>query len=426
MKQMTTEEIKNTFLDYFQNNGHLVIPKSGIIPKNDPTLLFINAGMAPLKDYFLQKAIPPSKRLTNYQDCIRLIDIDSIGDSYHGTSFRMMGSWSFGDYFKEDSIELAFKLITEIFGFPKEKLYATVFVNDGTLPGVPDDFESAEIWKKYLPADHIIPSPPCDNFWGPPGNSGPCGPCTEVFFDRGESFGSTDESKDILITGRHIEIWNAGVFMEYFMDEEKNISLLPQKCVDTGAGMERFAMILQNKNSIHEIDQYEIPFSYVTENVSDLKWSRIIFDHLKTSLLMLQSGIKPSNQKEGYLLRRLIRRSLTGMYLNGCDLQKSNDFLSLISEYLEKPAGAYVKDEEVISIFSNESALFSKMLIRNKKHFDKIISEGNITGDYAFELKATYGVPEDLVRELCNKYNIAFPEDDFLEKMTQHKEVSKK
>ena len=426
MKKMTTEEIKHAFLNYFQSNGHLIIPKSGIIPKNDPTLLFINAGMAPLKDYFLQKAVPPSKRLTNYQDCIRLIDIDSIGDSYHGTSFRMMGSWSFGDYFKEDSIELAFRLITEVFGFPKDRLYATVFVNDGTLPGVPDDHESAEIWKKYLPADHIIPSPPSDNFWGPPGSSGPCGPCTEVFFDRGESFGSPRDSKDTLISGRHIEIWNAGVFMEYFMDEEKNISLLPQKCVDTGAGMERFAMILQDKDSIHEIDQYDAPFSLIKEKLSDLKWSRIVFDHLKTSLLMLQSGIKPGNQKEGYLLRRLMRRSLAGVYLNGCDLKESDDFLILISKHLEKPTGACVADEEVFSAFRNESGLFSSMLAKNKKYFDKIIVDGAITGDYAFELKATRGVPEDLIRELCNKYGIAFPEDDFFERMMQHKEASRK
>lgn len=426
MQPKTTEEIKLTFIDYFQKNGHLVIQNSSIIPKNDPTLLFINAGMAPLKDYFLQKDIPKHNRLTNCQDCIRLIDIESIGDSYHGTSFRMMGSWSFGDYFKEESIELAFKLITEVFGFPKEKLYATVFVNDGSIPGIPDDKESAEIWKKYLPENHIIPKPPKDNFWGPPGDSGPCGPCTEVFFDRGSSFGGEQNDHDVLIDGRHIEIWNAGVFMEYYMDEEKNISLLPQKCVDTGAGLERFAMILQNKDSIHEIDQYEKPFLLIKKSVEDIKWTRVIFDHLKTSLLIMRAGIKPGSQKEGYLLKRLIRRSLTGLYLKNIDLEKSKEFLWSIAEAVENKELSFSMKNNIDYYFDAEVFSFSKMLSRNRKYLDKVIAENKISGDYAFQLKTTYGVPEELIRELCNQYLIDFPENDFLKKIKIHQEKSKK
>ncbi len=210
------------------------------------------------------------------------------------------------------------------------------------------------------------------------------------------------------------------------MDEEKNISLLPQKCVDTGAGLERFAMILQNKDSIHEIDQYEKPFLLIKKSVNDIKWTRVIFDHLKTSLLIMSAGIKPGSQKEGYLLKRLIRRSLTGLYLKNIDLEKSKEFLWSIAEAVENKELSFSMKNNIDYYFDAEVFSFSKMLSRNRKYLDKVIAENKISGDYAFQLKTTYGVPEELIRELCNQYLIDFPENDFLEKIKIHQEKSKK
>src|SRR3989344_1240003 len=311
---MSTEEIKTIFIDYFLVNDHQLIESSGIIPKNDPTLMLINSGMAPMTPYFTGHLKPPPPRLANIQDCIRFTDFGSVGDSHHGTNFRMMGSWSFGDYFKDRAIEFAFELLTEKFGIPADRLSATVFMADESLPGVPSDEESARIWEKLLPRDRIIGRPPVDNFWGPAGTSGPCGPCTEVFFDRGEEF-AEKETDDALIPGRHIEIWNAGVFMQYFKDEQGNFSSLPMKCVDTGAGLERFAMILQGRTSIHEIDQYDQSYRLINQRIGDTAWTRVILDHIKTSILMIREGIVPSNTREGYLLRRALRRAMIGIFL---------------------------------------------------------------------------------------------------------------
>jgi alanyl-tRNA synthetase len=421
---MTTNEVRRTFLDYFLKGDHQLIEQSGIIPKNDSTLMFINSGMAPLKPYFTGQATPPYPRLTNVQDCIRFVDVESVGDSYHGTSFRMMGSWSFGDYFKERAIELAFELITEGFGIPVDRLSATVFMADESLPGVPSDEESARIWERFLPRDRIIGRPPVDNFWGPAGSSGPCGPCTEIFFDRGEEF-AEQETDDVLVPGRHVEIWNAGVFMQYFKDEQKNFSPLPMKCVDTGAGLERFAMILQGRASIHQIDQYDFVYQIINQQIGDTRWTRIILDHLKTSILMLREGIVPSNTREGYLLRRVLRRAMIGVFLRGISLDTLQNWANSLCEIIDNRDLTFSQQSTILHWLNVERMSFEKLMQRSNKYLERIVSSQVLTGHDAFNLKTCMGIPEDILVEFCKRHNVVFPMTEFLRLTEEHKEISR-
>ena len=421
----TTEDVRQTFLEYFLNHNHQLVEPSGIIPKDDPTLMFINSGMAPMKPYFMGKSKPPYPRLTNVQDCIRFVDFDSVGDSYHGTSFRMMGSWSFGDYFKERAIELAFELITGEFGIPAERLTATVFMGDESLPGVPSDEESARIWEQFLPRDRIIGRPPEDNFWGPAGTSGPCGPCTEIFFDRGKEF-AEDVTDDVLVPGRHIEIWNAGVFMQYFKDEEGNFTPLPIKCVDTGAGLERFAMILQNRASIYDIDQYEPSYQLINQRIGDTVWSRIILDHLKTSILMIREGIAPSNTREGYLLRRTLRRAMVGVYLRDINLTILQDWVDSLCDAIDNRDLTFRHKSVIMHWLDEERNSFENLMRRSYKYLDKIVATKELDAHHAFTLKTGIGIPEDLLEEFCARHNIPFPKVEFLRLIEEHKEVSRR
>lgn len=421
----TTEEVRQTFLDYFLRHDHQFVEPSGIIPKNDSTLMFINSGMAPLKPYFTGQAEPPYPRLVNIQDCIRFVDVENVGDSYHGTNFRMMGSWSFGDYFKEKAIELAFELITEGFGIPADRLSATVFMADESLPGVPSDEESARIWERFLPRDRIIGCPPIDNFWGPAGTSGPCGPCTEVFFDRGEEF-AEKETDDVLVPGRHIEIWNAGVFMQYFKNEHGEFSSLPMKCVDTGAGLERFAMILQDRASIHEIDQYESSYWLINQCIDDTVWTRIILDHLKTAILMIREGIVPSNTREGYLLRRALRRAMLGVFMRGINLSVLQEWVDSLTEAVDNQSLTLHHKSNIAYWLGVERDGFEGLMLRSRRYLDKIIAAKELDAQLAFTLKTGIGIPEDLLEEFCVRHSIHFPKIEFLRLIEEHKGISRR
>ena len=252
MDKISSKEIRDKFLEFFKENGHMELSDSSIIPKNDPTLLFINSGMAPLKDYFTGAAKPPCKRLCDVQTCIRTIDIDSIGDKHHLTSFQMLGSWSIGDYFKEKAIYFAYTLLTERIKLPKEKIYVSVFSGDEEL-GIPFDSEAYECWKKVgVDESHIVKCGREDNFWGPTSETGPCGPCTEMFFDTGD--GEEYIPGGNFDTTRYIEIWNAGVFMQFSKNADGNFSKLAFNSVDTGAGLERLAMVIGGYSSVYETD----------------------------------------------------------------------------------------------------------------------------------------------------------------------------
>lgn len=420
----STEEIREVFLDYFLANDHRLIGSSGIIPVNDPTLMLINSGMAPMKPYFTGQKLPPYPKLTNIQECIRFTDFDNVGDSYHGTSFRMMGSWSFGDYFKEKAIELAFELLTGKFGIPVERLSATVFVADKSLPGVPSDEESMRIWEQFLPRDRIFGRPPEDNFWGPAGTSGPCGPCTEVFFDRGEEF-AEKETDDVLVPGRHIEIWNAGVFMQYFKDEKGEFSTLPMKCVDTGAGLERFALILQNSTSIYQIDQYVSSYQLINQDIGDVGWTRIIFDHLKTSIMMLREGILPSNTREGYLLRRALRRAMTGVFLRGLSLKVIQTWTDSLCGVIDNRDMTLSQKPFITHWMKKECESFEGLMHRSRKYLDKIATTKELDARHAFTLKTGLGIPEDFLEEFCVSHGIVFPKTEFTRLIEGHKEISR-
>lgn len=420
----SVEEIRQMFLEYFLKNDHRLIESARILPHDDPTLMFINSGMAPMKPFFTGQAQPPYPRLTNVQDCIRFVDVEDVGDSHHGTSFRMLGSWSFGDYFKERAIELAFELLTEVFGFPSERLYATVFVSDETMPTIPDDEESARIWERYLPRERIVPKPPQDNFWGPAGTTGPCGPCTEVFFDRGEEYGQR-RADDPLIPERHIEIWNAGVFMQYFKDEQGNFSVLPMNCVDTGAGLERLAMVLQGRASIHEIDQYEEVYRSIEQVVGDTTWTRIILDHLKTALLLMREGIVPSNQREGYMLRRTLRRSMSGVFLRDIGLPMVSEWFEALCEVVDDKDKTNAARATILSWLEDERSGFENLMRRSRKHLDKIAATRRLEAKQAFDLKTSLGIPEDLLEEYCRRYGIEFPREGYLQLFREHQEISR-
>ena len=421
LPNLTTQEIGERFLDFFSEHGHLIQEGAGIVPVNDPTLLFINSGMAPMKRYFRSEQEPPAPRLANIQHCVRTTDIEDVGDSHHGTSFRMMGSWSFGDYFKEEAVDYAWQLVTEGFGIPAERLSATYLTEDqNTHPGVPTDIESAAAWRHHLPADRIIASPPEDNFWGPAGDTGPCGPCTEVFFDRGTSYG--DRPSGTLLDGRDIEIWNAGVFMEFEKQANGLLTPLAMRSVDTGAGLERFAMILQNAPSIHQIDAFRPLFDKVEGMVGSERSGRIVFDHLKTSLMMLDSDIVPGNGQAPYVLRRLLRRSFTLLNLSGVSL---NEVISLKDDYrdqIEPTPQRTVPESTVTQLMVDEIGRFEKILKRSEKFMAQIQARGTVSAAQVADMKSTHGIPEELVEEFCLSQGIVYPRDE----LAQLRAASKK
>lgn len=435
----TVKQIKDTFLNYFEKNGHKIIDGASIVPENDPTLLFINAGMAPMKKVFTGEQEPQAKRMCNVQNCIRTIDIDSIGDRHHLSSFYMLGSWSIGDYFKEGAIHYAFELLTKGFNIPKEKLYVTVFSGDEKR-GIPADNESIEHWKKNgIPESHIIRCGFEDNFWriGGDHDAGPCGPCTEMFYDTGAEHGANYEETGIFDDkNRYIEIWNAGVFMEYYQDENGNYTKLKMKSVDTGSGLERMIMTLNGLESAYDTEVFLPIIEYLQNNSKNpvLESLRIIADHVRTSIFILNAGVEPSNVKRGYVLRRLIRRAIRHMRTIGLEDSKIPELLMLTMDNMKKidlePKWNYPKNE-IIDKFMAEFAKFSKSLEQGVKAFnDYVKDENNIKGGkldskIAFKLFDTFGFPLEITKELASEKGLTVDEKEFNELFEKHREISK-
>ena len=435
----TVKQIKDTFLNYFEKNGHKIIEGASIVPENDPTLLFINAGMAPMKKVFTGEQEPQAKRMCNVQNCIRTIDIDSIGDRHHLSSFYMLGSWSIGDYFKEGAIRYAFELLTKGFNIPKEKLYVTVFSGDEKR-GIPADNESIEHWKKNgIPESHIIRCGFEDNFWriGGDRDAGPCGPCTEMFYDTGAEHGASYEETGIFDDkNRYIEIWNAGVFMEYYQDENGNYTKLKMKSVDTGSGLERMIMTLNGLESAYDTEVFLPIIEYLQNNSKNpiLESLRIIADHVRTSIFILNAGVEPSNVKRGYVLRRLIRRAIRHMRTIGLEDSKIPELLMLTMDNMKKidlePKWNYPKNE-IIDKFMAEFAKFSKSLEQGVKAFnDYVKDENNITcgkldSKIAFKLFDTFGFPLEITKELASEKGLTVDEKEFNELFEKHREISK-
>lgn len=431
--KMISSEIRKLFLEYFATNDHLVIGSSSLVPANDPTLLIVNSGMAPLKSYFAGEKQPPRPRLCNIQKCIRTNDIESVGDRHHLTFFEMMGNWSIGDYFKEKAIAFAWQLIKDVFGFDTLKIYVTVYGGDKNLPNIPSDNESAKIWENIgLPLNRIIKLGAKSNFWGPAGGKGACGPCTEIFIDRGEEYGCRQAGCGLECEcGRFLEIWNAGVFIQYHLHENKTLTELPLKSVDAGAGLERFAVILQKVDSIYETDLLNSiteVFTSGTNFNSKTRSVRIMTDHIRCATFMIADGIYPGNTKKEYILRRILRRALMHANLSETDpirlVVAADTVVRIFSQYYPEIESSRNVIESVIK---QEITIFRKTLDRGLREFNKVISHSReiISGADAFKLHDTYGLPLDLTKELAKEKGLQVDEEGYKSRLEKQRERSR-
>ena len=423
--------LKDLYIDFFISKGHRQIPSAPVVPENDPSVLFNTAGMQPLIPYLMGQPHPYGKRLVDYQKCIRTNDLDSIGDKTHHTFFEMLGNWSLGDYFKKESIGYSFEFLTKVLNIPIEKLAVTVFKGEGNIPR--DDI-SAQTWKSLgISEDRIAYLGVEDNFWIA-GETGPCGPDTEIFYFRSnDEIPQKFDPKD----DRWVEIWN-NVFMEFYKDNSGNITELPQKNVDTGMGYERVVAVLEGVTDnylssvwidiikkIEELSKY----SY-EENPTSM---RIIADHIRTAVFILgdEAGIKPSNTDQGYILRRLIRRAIRHAKKLEID-ENSNWEVIIANMIIDKYAKYYhelTKNKEVIlEGLTNEKIKFNKTLAKGLKEFEKITSNldtKTLNKDLAFKLYDTYGFPIELTVELAKEQGINVDVEGFKEKFKAHQELSR-
>ena len=423
--------LKDLYIDFFISKGHRQIPSAPVVPENDPSVLFNTAGMQPLIPYLMGQPHPYGKRLVDYQKCIRTNDLDSIGDKTHHTFFEMLGNWSLGDYFKKESIGYSFEFLTKVLNIPIEKLAVTVFKGEGNIPR---DDVSAEVWKSLgISEDRIAYLGVEDNFWIA-GDSGPCGPDTEIFYFRSnDEIPQKFDPKD----DRWVEIWN-NVFMEFYKDNSGNITELPKKNVDTGMGYERVVAVLEGVTDnylssvwidiikkIEELSKY----SY-EENPTSM---RIIADHIRTAVFILgdEAGIKPSNTDQGYILRRLIRRAIRHAKKLEID-ENSNWEVIIANMIIDKYAKYYhelTKNKEVIlEGLTNEKIKFNKTLAKGLKEFEKITSNldtKTLNKDLAFKLYDTYGFPIELTVELAKEQGINVDVEGFKEKFKAHQELSR-
>ena len=430
MKRMTSREIRKMWLKYFEENGHMIVPSSSLIPKDDDTLLWINAGVTPLKRYFDGSEVPVSKRITNIQKCIRTNDIENVGVTRrHHTFFEMMGNFSIGDYFKEEAITFAYNLLTgkKWFDIPVEKLYVTVF---------PDDVKTINKWMELgIPTDHIVKL--ADNFWeiGP----GPCGPDTEIFFDRGEKYDFDGKALEHFKNGddneRFIEIWN-NVFSQYNSEEGKERSEyneLPNKNIDTGAGLERWACIFQDADSNFDTDLF-LPIINKIEELSGLMYNgempfKVIADHIRAITFALSDGATFENFGRGYILRRLLRRSVRfgrKLGIKGLFIYKLVD--SVVDNMKEFYPYLQDKMPHVKALVMQEEELFNKTLQDGEKKLFELMDESldnKISGADAFKLYDTYGFPFELTLEYLEEKGFTTSRDEFDEYMKKQKEQSK-
>ena len=420
--------LKDLYINFFISKGHTQIPSAPVVPENDPSVLFNTAGMQPLVPYLMGETHPYGTRLCDYQKCVRTNDLEEIGDTTHHTFFEMLGNWSLGDYFKEESISWSFEFLTTILKIPVERLAVTVFAGNSDIP---EDTVSFEKWRSLgIPAERIAKTEK-DNFWIA-GESGPCGPDTEIFYWRSKDpipthFDTEDE--------RWVEIWN-NVFMQYFKSVEGNVAELPKKNVDTGMGVERVTAILEGvddnylssiwKDIIEKIEKIS-GISY-EENKKSM---RIIADHIRTAVFISadRAGIKPSNTDQGYILRRLIRRAIRHAKTLNIDI--NSDWEQQIAIMILDKYSKYYKElvdnrNIVLEVLANEKIKFNRTLEKGLKEFEKVAQNNHeISGEMAFHLYDTYGFPIELTVELATEKNIKVDEVGFKEKFKAHQELSR-
>ena len=432
MQKYGVNELRRMFLEFFESKGHLAMKSFSLVPHNDKSLLLINSGMAPLKPYFTGQEIPPCKRVTTCQKCIRTGDIENVGKTArHGTFFEMLGNFSFGDYFKKESIAWTWEFLTEVVGLDPDRLYPSVYLEDD---------EAWEIWNKDIgiPADRIFRFGKEDNFWEH--GSGPCGPCSEVYYDRGEEYGCGKPDCTVgCDCDRYMEIWN-NVFTQFDNDGNNHYTELEQKNIDTGMGLERLACIVQGVDSMFDVDTIKA----LREHVSTLAGAeygksydsdvsiRVITDHIRSVTFMISDGIMPSNEGRGYVLRRLLRRACR----HGRLLNIEGEFLTKLAQtVIEGSKDGYPeldeKKEFIFKVIAKEEEQFNKtidqglsILAEMEEELEKK-GEKTLGGDQAFKLYDTYGFPLDLTREILEEKGISVDEEGFQAAMKVQRETAR-
>ncbi len=427
---MQSSEIRSSFLDFFVKRGH-TLKKSSSLVSADPTVLLTTAGMQQFIPYFLGDKTTKVTRFTSSQKCFRTPDIDEVGDESHNTFFEMLGNFSVGDYFKEDAIKWAWEFFTVNLKISPEKLWVTIFSGEDQ---VERDIEAEKIWKKIgVSPDRIIALGKESNFWGPPGESGPCGPSSELHYDRGEEFSSIKKSHDCgpnCDCGRFLELWNL-VFMQNFCAEDGILSDLPNKNIDTGAGLERIAMVLQGKKNIFETDLFKDLLSKIEtitkkEYANNERVFRIIADHVRGAAFLLADGVIPGKNGRDYILRRVIRRAIRQAERLGYSQTILGELaLVVINEYKEFYPELEENKNKIIEELNKEESQFRKTLARGLKIFEKETADGFLNGKTAFDLFQTYGFPIELVKELAAERKISFDKKGYTESLKKHQEISR-
>ncbi|MFZ1259707.1 MAG: alanine--tRNA ligase, partial [Chitinophagaceae bacterium] len=436
---MTSAEIRQAFMDFFSSKGHTIVPSAPIVVKNDPTLMFTNAGMNQFKDYFLGNKVPPYGRVADTQKCLRVSgkhnDLEEVGvDTYHHTMFEMLGNWSFGDYFKHEAISWSWELLTEVYKIPNDRLYATVFEGD-KKEGIPASTIALAKWKEFLPEDHIVFGNKKDNFWEM-GDTGPCGPCSEIHVDCRPD----EERKNIpghtLVNKDHpqvIEIWN-NVFIQYNRKKDGNLEPLPATHVDTGMGLERLVRVIQGKQSNYDTDLFTGTIGEV-EKITGKKYDygdskvavafRVLADHIRAISFTIADGQLPSNTGAGYVIRRILRRAVR-YYYSYLDYKKP-----LLTQLVPVLAKQF---ETVFPELQQQVDFVSKVVKEEEDAFLKTVDKGltmlnqaskNISGQEAFKLYDTFGFPLDLTKLVAEEKGLAIDEKGFEVEMKQQKDRSR-
>ena len=426
---MKAIEIRNKYLNFFKRHGHNVIPSAPLIPENDPSVLFTTAGMQPLVPYLLGEKHPEGTRLTDFQKCVRTNDINEVGDNRHLTYFEMLGNWSLGDYFKEESVAMSYEFLTKELGIPAEKISVTCFAGDEDCP---KDTVTAECWKKAgLPEERIYFFGKDDNWWIA-GEEGPCGPDTEMFYDTGKEKCS-EGCNPSCGCGKYVEIWN-NVFMEYLKTSDGKYQKLKQQNVDTGLGLERMAMLLQGKKTPFEIEIFKPVMDKLEEleKVDDIASRRIVAEHLRSSMMIILDGGIPSNVDRGYILRRLIRRMTRRLRKLQID---TNQISTLIDISIDAQKELYpeleTNKERIKTVIIEEINKFEKTLERGEREFNKIVNKlktenkDTISGQDLFTLYETYGFPPEVTQDLAEEQGIKIDNTEFDRLFKEHQEKSR-
>ncbi len=446
---MTSQQIRQQFLDFFESKEHLIVPSAPIVLKDDPTLMFSNSGMTQFKDYFLGYKTPKSPRISDTQKCLRVSgkhnDLDDVGrDTYHHTMFEMLGNWSFGDYFKKEAISWALELLTEVYGIPKENIYVTIFEGDAS-ENLERDQEAYNFWKEHIDESRIINGNKKDNFWEM-GDSGPCGPCSEIHVDLRTAEEKAQISGLDLVNNDHpqvVEIWNL-VFMEFNRKADGSLERLPAQHVDTGMGFERLCMALQGKSSNYDTDIFT-PLIAKVEALSGKKYTgiledekdiaiRVVVDHIRAVSFAIADGQLPSNGGAGYVIRRILRRAISYSYRF---LGMKEPFLYQLVEVLNNQMGGFfpeiMKQRTLVSeVIKEEENSFLRTIETGLVRLDNIINETlkkgekNLPGEQVFELYDTFGFPADLSRIIAEEKQLTVDEQGFEAEMAKQKQRSKK